>query len=177
MSQNQRKIQITTLHLLLGDVDAWAVLGAAVHILDVLDRPGEGRHEGHDQVDQGPADDDVVVGDDAEGGDNRGQTDSGEARVDATEDTDVTALEFLAESELHECNGDADGEEASQVGHEEESATPGEAEVGEAPEVSEADTVADHSEDEGHAGEPPSSLRTFVFVCEALDARLFATHL
>ena len=164
----------TNLNLLFGDVQTWAVL--VVSSGDVLHRPGEGANEGHNQVDQRPADDDVVVSHNAEGSENGSQTHAGEARMDSTEDTDISALELLTERQLHESDGDTDSEEAYEVRNEEECATPGEAQVGETPEVSEADTVADHSEDEGPTGEPSSSLGTIVFVCEAAHEAVPAAH-
>lgn len=76
----------------------------------VLDGPGEGALERHNQVDQGPTDDDVVVCDDAEGGEDGCETNTRQTGVDSSEYTDITALEFLAEHELHEGYGDADCE-------------------------------------------------------------------
>ena len=78
--------------------------------------------------------------------------------MDASEDTDVSTLELLTEGQLHECDGEADEEEAEEVGDEEGGTAPLEAEIGESPEVTETDTVADHSKDEGHATQPARSL-------------------
>ena len=168
--------KLANAHLLRRDVEVLAFLVGAT-LGHVLDRPGEWAHERHDQVDEGPSDDDVVVGDDAEGGEDGGEADSRKAGVDSTEHTDVTALELLAERELHESDGDANREEANEVGYEEESAAPRVAEVGETPEVSEADTVADHSKNESGAREPSSSFRAFVLVRETLDKAIPAAHL
>ena len=135
-----------------------AIRGAISIRRHVLDGPRERVAEAHNQVDQRPANDDVVVGGDAESSEDGRQADTRQARVDAPEDTDVTTLELLAESQLHERNGQADEEEADKVGDEESSTAPREAEIGESPEVAEADTVANHSEDESHATEPARSL-------------------
>jgi len=97
--------------------------------------------------------------------------------VDSSEYTDVTALEFLTERELHESNGDANGEQADPVGDEEQGATPFEAEIGESPEVTEADTVADHSEDESRTTQPSSTFCVSAIVSERLDEAVFTTHL
>ena len=126
--------------------------------------PGKGVDESHDEVDQGPANDDVVVGHDVVGGEHRGSTHTGEAGMDTAEHTDVTTLELLAEGELHKGHGDTDEEEANEVGDEEESTTPSVAQVGEAPEVTEADGVADHGEDEGRATHPTLTLLDFALL-------------
>jgi len=126
--------------------------------------PGQGVDERHNEVDQGPANDDVVVGHNVVGGEHGGTTNTSEAGVDAAEHTDVTALELLAEGELHEGHGDTDEEEADEVGDEEESTTPGVAQVGEAPEVTEADGVADHGEDESRATHPTLTLFDFALL-------------
>ena len=78
--------------------------------------------------------------------------------MDAPEHADVATLELLSKGQLHERHGQTDKEEADEVGDEEGRATPLEAEVGESPEVAEADTVADHGEDERHATQPTRSL-------------------
>ena len=123
-----------------------------------LSRPRQRVHKAQNEVDERPSDDDVVVGSDAERGQDGGKADTGEARVDSSEHTDVTALELLTEGQFHECHGETDEEEADEVGNEEGGTTPGEAEVGETPEVSEADTVANHGKNEGHATQPARSL-------------------
>ena len=84
--------------------------------------------------------------------------------MDSSEHTDVTALEFLAETKLHEHNGEANREQAAPVGDEEQGSTPLVAEVRESPEVSQADTVADHSEDESRTTQPSSTFRVRVSV-------------
>ena len=140
-----------------------------------LDGPGEGVDEGHNEVDEGPADDDVVVGHNAEGGQHRGESDTRKSGVDSTEDTDVTALELLSERHLHEGDRDSNEEEAAQVRDEEQSTTPSVAQVGEAPEVAEADTVADHSQDEGGVAQPTRSLGVSL-IFEEFDAAVFAAH-
>ena len=145
-------------------------------VAGALDRPGQGINERHDQVDQRPTDDDVVVGDDTEGSENGRQTDTGKTRVNSTEHTDVTALELLAERELHERYGDTDGEEAGPVGDEEEGTAPLIAQVGETPEVSETDTVADHSEDESHATQPTGSFSALVLIFKEREAAFFTSH-
>ena len=61
-------------HLLSRDVEVRAVLVLAVG--GVLDGPGQRALEGHDKVDERPSDDNVVVGDDAEGGEHGRQPDS-----------------------------------------------------------------------------------------------------
>ena len=66
-------------------------------IARLLDGPGQGALEGHDQVDQGPANDNVVVSDNAERGEYGSQSDSRQTRMDTSEYTDVSALEFLTE--------------------------------------------------------------------------------
>ena len=96
--------------------------------------------------------------------------------MDSTEHTDISALELLTERELHEGNGNTNSDQANEVGYEEESSTPGEAQVGETPEVSKADTVADHSEDEGPPREPSGSLGTLVLVRKAALNRVPAGH-
>ena len=92
--------------------------------------------------------------------------------MDATEYTDVTALELLTERHLHERDGDTNQEEAAKVRNEEECTTPGVAQVWETPEVSKADTVADHSQDERGVAEPSRSL-SVSFVLEEPEAAGF----
>lgn len=145
-------------------------------VRSVLDGPGQGALERHDKVDERPSDDDVVVGDDAEGGQDGRQTDSRQSRVDASEDTDITALKLLTERELHECHRDTDGQQADPVRDEEENATPFVAEVREPPEVTEADAVADHSKDEGRATQPPCTFSVSAIVSERFDEAVFAAH-
>ena len=162
--------------LLLRDVEVRAVLVGLGSVGGPLHRPGQWRDEGHDQVDQRPPDDDVVVGDDAEGGEDGGEADTSQPRVDASEDTDVTALKLLTERHLHERDGNANEDQARPVGDEEEGSSPGEAQVGEAPEVAEADAVAHHREDVGHPAEPARTLGALVLIFEDAEARFFASH-
>ena len=91
--------------------------------------------------------------------------------MDAAEHTDVTALELLSERHLHERDGDADKEEAAEVGDEEESTTPSVAQVGEAPEITKTDAVADHSQDERGMAEPSRSLSISFVLKEPHAAR------
>lgn len=131
-----------------------------------MDGPWKGADERHDQVDQGPSNDNVVIGDNAERRENGSESDTGKTGVDSTEHTDVTSLEFLTERELHKCNGDTNGKEADPVGDEEEGTSPLIAQVGETPEVSKTDTVADHSKDKGGATEPSGSFGALVSISE-----------
>ena len=142
--------------------------------MGALDRPWKGADERHDQVDEGPSNDNVVIGDDAERCKNGSETDTGKTGVDSTEHTDVTSLEFLTKRELHECYGDTNAEEADPVGDKEEGTTPLIAQVGETPEVSKTDTVADHGEDEGGATEPSGSFRAFISISEDVEEFIFA---
>lgn len=91
--------------------------------------------------------------------------------MDAAEHTDVTALKFLSERHLHERDGDADKEEAAKIRNEEECTTPGVAQVGEAPEVTQTDAVADHSQDERGVAEPSRSLGVSLVLKEPNAAR------
>ena len=96
--------------------------------------------------------------------------------MDSSEHTDVTALEFLTEWELHKGNRQADCDQAAPVGDEEQGATPLIAEVREPPEVAQADTVADHSEDESRSTQPSSTFCVNAIVSERLDETVFAAH-
>jgi hypothetical protein len=75
--------------------------------------------------------------------------------VDAAKNADVTSLEFLTERNLEHEHGQSEEEQTEQVGHEEEGAAPLEGEVGESPEVSEANAVAHDGQDERGVGLPP----------------------
>jgi hypothetical protein len=77
--------------------------------------------------------------------------------VDATEHTDVTTLEELSEGELKHHHGETQEEESEQVGDEEDTTTPLEAEVRETPEVTESNGGSDSGEDERHTASPPLS--------------------
>ena len=143
----------------------------------LLDRPREWAEEAHHEVDQRPADDDVVVSSDHEGSQDRGHADTSQAGVDATEHTDITTLEVLTQSHLHQGDRQTNEEEADEVRHKEGGSTPLEAQIREAPEVAKADAVANHSQDERHAAEPARTVLLSVFlVFEALVAVRFDTH-
>ena len=86
--------------------------------------------------------------------------------MNTSEHSNITALEFLAETELHKGHWNTNGKEANPVGNEEQSSTPLEAQVGETPEVSKADTVANHSQDECGSAQPAGPLGVFSFVWE-----------
>ena len=143
----------------------------------LLDGPRKGTLERHDQVDQGPANDDVVVSDNAERGEYWSKSDSRKTRVNSSEHTDVTALEFLTEWELHKGNRQADCDQAAPVGDEEQGATPLIAEVREPPEVTQADTVADHSENESRSTQPSRAFCVRTIVSERLFEAVHAAHL
>ena len=90
----------------------------------LLDRPWKGTLEGHYQVDQGPANDNVVVSDNAERGEHGSQSNSRKTRMDSSEHTDVSALEFLTERELHKSNRESNRDQADPVRDEEQGTTP-----------------------------------------------------
>ena len=139
-------------------------------VLSALDRPWKWADERHNEVNQRPSNDDVVVSHDTEGREDGRKADSSESRMDSTEHSNITSLELLTKGKLHESHGDTNGEQADPVRDEEESTTPLITQIGEAPEVSETDTVADHSKNESGAGEPSSSLGTLVFVSKDVEA-------
>ena len=99
--------------------------------------------------------------------------------MDSSEHTDVTALEFLTERKLHKGDRQSDCEEADPVWDEEQGATPLIAEVREPPEVTQADTVADHSENESRSTQPSRAFCVSTIVSERLLEAFHAaiTHL
>ena len=142
----------------------------------LLDGPWKGTLEGHDQVDQGPANDDVVVSDNAERGEHWCESDSRKTRVNSSEYTDVTTLEFLTEWEFHKSDGKSNRDQATPVRDEEQGASPFVAEVREPPEVTQADTVSHHSEDESSSTQPSSTFCVCAIVCERFMKAVFAAH-
>jgi len=97
--------------------------------------------------------------------------------VYSSEDTDITALEFLSERELHERDWESNCEQADPVRDEEQGATPLVAKVREPPEVTQADAVADHSEDESRSTQPSSTFCISAIVSERLDEAVFTAHM
>ncbi len=164
------------LDLLFSDVEVWALSDVLCDVGGVRHRPWKWVHEGRNKVDQGPSDDHIVVGGDEEGGQDRGKSDSHESWVDSTEHSDISALELLSERQLHESDWKTNREEAEEVWNEEEGSSPLEAEVRETPEVSESDAVTNHSEDEGHSGQPSGTLAIHWLVFKEFVAAIFATH-
>ena len=77
--------------------------------------------------------------------------------MDATEHTDITSLDGLSESALHERDGDSDDEQGDQVGDEEANAAPLEAEEGEPPDVSETDGETHHGQNVSGSAHPSLS--------------------
>ena len=148
------------------NVEIRTVLDSLSGICGVHDGPGQWVDKGHHQIDQRPADNDVVIGHNAEGGEHRRCSDTRESWVNTSEHSNITTLEFLAETELHEGHWNTNGEEANPVGNEEQGSSPLEAKVREAPEVSEADTVADHSQNKSGSAQPASPLGVFSFIRE-----------
>ena len=155
-------------------------IGTVFHSLSgvrgVHDGPRQGVDEWHHQVDQRPANDDVVVGHDAERGEDGRCADTREPRVYSSEHSNVTALELLAETKLHEGHRNTNGEKADPVGDEEEGTAPLEAQIGEAPEVSEADTVANHSQDESGTAQPAGSLSIISLIREKPRSDVFRVN-
>ena len=146
------------------NVEIRTVFDSLSGICGVHDGPGQRVDKGHQQIDQRPADNDVVIGHNAEGGEHRRCSDTRESWVNTSEHSNITALEFLAETEFHEGHWNTNGDEANPVGNEEQSSAPLEAQVGETPEVSKADTVADHSQNKCGSAQPASPLGVFSFV-------------
>ena len=146
------------------NVEIRTVFDSLSGICGVHDRPGQRVDKGHHQIDQRPADDDVVIGHDAEGSEHRRCSDTRESWVNTSEHSNITTLEFLAQTKLHEGHRNTNSEEANPVGNEEQGSTESVAQVGETPEVSQADTVADHSQNESGSAQPASPLGVFSFI-------------
>ena len=144
-------------YLLLSQVETGAGLLSLLSVGGVDTGPGEGVLEGSEQVDEGPGNDHIVVEGDGEGGEHGGESDTGEAGVDSTEHTNITTLELLTERELEHEHGDTEEEEADQVGDEEKSTTPLEAEVRETPEVTKTNGGSNGGQDEGVLIDPSLS--------------------
>ena len=96
--------------------------------------------------------------------------------MDSTEHTDITTLEFLTECHLHESHWDSNEEQADPVWDEEKHASPSEAEVRETPEVSETDTVADHSNDVSPSTQPTRTGRVRGLVLEGFVQTVFKAY-
>ena len=93
--------------------------------------------------------------------------------MDSSEHSNITTLELLAETELHECHWNTNGQEANPVGNEEERSAPLKAQVRETPEVSEADTVAHHSQDESGSAQPSGPLSVISVIGEEPRSDVF----
>ena len=148
------------------NVEIWTVFDSLSGVCGVHARPGQRVDKGHHQIDQRPADDDVVIGHNAEGGEDRRCSDTRESWVNTSEHSNITTLELLAETELHEGHRNTNGKQADPVGNEEEGSTPLEAQVRETPEVSEADAIANHSQDESCSTQPAGSFSVISFIRE-----------
>ena len=84
------------------NVQFWTVFYSLSGIGSVHHRPGQWVHKRKQQVDQRPADDDVVIGHNAERGQDGSCTDTREPWMNTSEHSNITSLEFLAETEFHE---------------------------------------------------------------------------
>jgi len=96
--------------------------------------------------------------------------------MNSAEHTNITTLELLTERHLHKSHWDSNEEKADPVWDEEKRATPSEAEVRETPEVTETDTVADHSNDVSPSTQPTGTSRIWVLVLEGLVQAVFEAH-
>ena len=128
------------------------------HVKGVLNGPWKWAHERCNQINSRPTNDNIVVGDNAEGREHRSKTDTSQSGVDTSEYTNVTALELLTENKLHKGDGDTDRKKHKPVWYEEKCTAPFVAEVGEAPEISESDAVSNHSKEESCSVEPSGTI-------------------
>ena len=127
--------------------------------VDAVRAPGHSRPQAVRRVDHGPREDDVVVPEAHVGHQRARGTDAPEPPVQLAVGVRRAQFEALAQRELEEEERHAQQEEREEVGHEERAAAVAVAQVREAPDVADADAVADRGEQELRARVPLGPLR------------------
>jgi len=142
---------------LLRNNHVFAVLVKASLVSGALDGPGQGVVERVEEERKGPRDQHIVVDNDQVASEGGSETDTIESRVKGVPHVHVTLLDHLTEGELEEDHGDTEAKEAQEVGDEENGSTVLVEQVGESPQVTETDSTADGSDDEGRVVGPAVS--------------------
>lgn len=105
--------------------------------------PGGVLREGVEEGVENPGDQDDVVGVEHETASDGSESDSSQARMESSKDTNITGLEILTESNFENGKRNSKKEESHEVGDKEGTSSVGDGETGESPNVSESNGGSD----------------------------------